>query len=166
MLAVMKWDELAHEPCSMARTLGVLGDRWTLLILRDCFLGVRRFDEFEERLRIARHVLASRLKKLSQAGILAKMPYQERPRREEYRLTQAGLDLYPVIVGLAQWGDRYLCGGQGPAMQRRHRLCGHVLDAVLTCPECAKPVIAHEIAVEAGPGAAKDFAVPFARRRG
>lgn len=161
----MKWDELGHEPCSMARTLAVLGDRWTLLILRDCFLGVRRFDEFEERLGIARHVLAGRLKKLCDAGILIKTPYQDRPRREEYRLTQAGLDLYPVIVGMAQWGDRYLCGHQGPVLQRRHKACGEVLEAVLTCPECAAPVTAHEIGVEVGPGAPENFEVPFAKRR-
>jgi len=161
----MKWDELAQEPCSMARTLGVLGDRWTLLILRDCFLGVRRFDEFEERLGIARHVLASRLKKLTEAGVLIKAPYQERPRREEYKLTRAGFDLYPVIVGMAQWGDHYLCSGAGPAIQRRHTPCDHVLEAMLTCPACAKPVIAQEVAVETGPGAAEDFELPLAKRR-
>ena len=149
----------------MARTLSVLGDRWTLLILRDCFLGVRRFDEFEERSGIARHVLATRLKKLTEAGILAKSIYQERPRREEYRLTQAGYDLYPVIVTLAQWGDRYLCDGKGPSMHRRHSACGQVLDAVLTCPQCDKPVSAHEITLEVGPGAGTGFVLPLAKRR-
>ncbi len=161
----MKWDELGQEPCSMARTLSVLGDRWTLLILRDCFLGVRRFDEFGERTGIARHVLANRLKKLAQAGILAKVAYQERPRREEYRLTKAGLDLYPVIVSLAQWGDQYLSGANGPVMQRIHLACGQVLDAKLSCPECGKLVHAHETSLQAGPGAETDFVLPLAKRR-
>nr|MCS5562798.1 helix-turn-helix transcriptional regulator [Oleiphilaceae bacterium] len=82
----MRWEELDQEPCSVARTLSVIGDRWTLIVLRDCFLGVRRFEHFEKRLGITRHVLTDRLKKLVQNEVLVKVPYQEKPLREEYRL--------------------------------------------------------------------------------
>src|SRR5699024_576506 len=100
--------ELDQQPCSLARTLAVVGDRWTLLILRDCFLGVRRFEHFQSRLGVTRHVLADRLQKLVEYGVLRKQPYQERPLREEYRLTEMGLELHPVIIHLVQWGDRHL----------------------------------------------------------
>jgi DNA-binding HxlR family transcriptional regulator len=91
----MRWNELSEENCSMARTVSVIGDRWTLLILRDCFLRVRRFEDFQERLGITRPILASRLRKLVDEFVLVKVPYQQRPPRYEYRLTQKGLDLCP-----------------------------------------------------------------------
>ena len=107
----MRWEELEQQPCSLARTLSVVGDRWTLLVLRECFLGVRRFDEFEKRLGITRHVLAERLKKLVEAGVLSKQAYQQRPLREEYRLTEKGLDLKPTIMALTAWGDKWVRPG-------------------------------------------------------
>jgi DNA-binding HxlR family transcriptional regulator len=91
----MRWNKLEEEACSVARTVSVIGDRWTLLILRDCFLRVRRFEEFQARLGITRPLLASRLRKLVKDFVLAKVPYQQRPLRYEYRLTEKGLDLYP-----------------------------------------------------------------------
>lgn len=87
----MKWQEVGETPCSMARSLAILGDRWTLLILRNCFLGMRRFDEFQASLGVTRQVLADRLSRLVEAGALKKVPYQERPPRYEYRLTEMGL---------------------------------------------------------------------------
>src|SRR5690606_25090596 len=105
MEPAMKWVELSREPCSVARSVAVIGDRWTLLILRDCFLGVRRFEGFQERLGISRTIIADRLKVLTDEGVLEKAPYQERPVRHEYRLTQKGLDLYPVILAVVSWGD-------------------------------------------------------------
>src|ERR1043165_9512296 len=96
----MRWQTLAKEDCSLARTLAVIGDRWTLLILRDAFLKVRRFEDFEESLKIARRVLSERLALLVDEGILARVPYQDRPVRHEYRLTDKGLDLYPAILSL------------------------------------------------------------------
>jgi len=89
----MRWSELGEERCSIARTVAIIGDRWTLLILRDCFLRVRRFEDFEARLGVTRHILADRLKKLVAEGVLRKVAYHERPVRYEYRLTQKGLDL-------------------------------------------------------------------------
>jgi DNA-binding HxlR family transcriptional regulator len=94
----MKWDALEEEPCSLARTVAVIGDRWSLLILRECFLRIRRFDEFQASLGVTRHLLADRLKKLVRFGVLRRIPYQEAPKRYEYILTQKGLDLYPIIM--------------------------------------------------------------------
>ena len=149
----MRWNELADERCSIARTVSVIGDRWTLLILRDCFLRVRRFDDFEARLGITRHILADRLKKLVAAGVLRKVPYQERPVRYEYRLTQKGLDLYPVLMGIVHWGDTYMAGKAGRPLLHRHLTCGHHFDPVLTCSECGEALEPREVRVEAGPGA-------------
>ncbi|HEY0438157.1 MAG TPA: helix-turn-helix domain-containing protein, partial [Phenylobacterium sp.] len=93
----MQWNELDRQPCSVSRTLSVIGDRWTLLILRDCFLKVRRFDDFQARLGIGRPILADRLQKLVDAFVLTKVAYRQNPTRYEYRLTEKGLDLYPVV---------------------------------------------------------------------
>ena len=104
----MRWNELSEQACPVARGLSVIGDRWTMLILRDCFLGIRRFDQFQERLGVTRHVLADRLRKLEAAGVLAREPYQERPRRYEYRLTSRGKDLHPVLLSLIGWANRHV----------------------------------------------------------
>src|SRR6266498_1598794 len=97
-----------NENCSVARTLEIVGERWTLLVLREAFLGVRRFERMQHDLGIARNILADRLQKLVGQGILERRSYTERPPRFEYRLTQKGIDLYPAIIALMEWGDRYL----------------------------------------------------------
>ena len=109
----MKWKELEEEPCSMARTIGAIGDRWTLLILRECFLRTRRFEGFQSALGITRHLLAERLKKLVRQGILRRIPYQESPKRHEYILTQKGLDLYPIMMAIVHWGDTHMVDERG-----------------------------------------------------
>lgn len=101
----MKWDALEEEPCSLARTVAVIGDRWSLMILRECFLRKRRFDAFQTSLGITRHLLADRLKKLVRFGVLRRIPYMEAPKRYEYILTQKGLDLYPIIMSIVHWGN-------------------------------------------------------------
>jgi DNA-binding HxlR family transcriptional regulator len=161
----MRWKELNQERCSVARTIAVIGDRWTLLILRDCFLRIRRFDEFEERLGITRHVLADRLKKLVARGVLKKIPYQQNPVRHEYRMTSAGLDMYPVLCSLRHWGDRYAAGRSGPPLLFRHRDCGHVFDPVMTCSGCGEPIDPRAVEVLAGPAAYASRA-PTARNSG
>jgi DNA-binding HxlR family transcriptional regulator len=148
----MRWKELSEEQCSIARTIAVIGDRWTLLILRDCFLGVRRFDEFEKRLGITRHVLADRLKKLVLHGVLQKVQYQQSPARYDYRLTESGLDMYPLLTCLRHWGDRYAAGRKGPPFLFQHRECGHTFHPVLTCSECGHPVDARAVSILPGPG--------------
>ena len=103
----MRWSELKDEACPVARGLSVVGDRWTMLVLRDCFRGVRRFEAFQKRLGITRHVLADRLRKLEEAGVLERRLYQSRPPRHEYRLTEKGLALHPVLVTLVAWAEKW-----------------------------------------------------------
>lgn len=126
--------------CSVARALSVVGDRWTLLILRDAFLGVRRFDEFHADLGTTRHRLADRLRTLVAHGIFDRVPYQERPARFEYRLTEKGRDLYPIVVSLTRWGDRWMAGADGPPIELVHRSCGRSIAPTLTCPACSEPI--------------------------
>lgn len=144
----MRWEDLDQQPCSLARTLSVVGDRWTLLILRDCFLGVRRFEQFESRLGITRHILADRLRKLVENGVLDKVPYQERPRRHEYRLTDKGREFYPVLLALVNWGDKFMAGPDGPPLAHIHKACGHRMHGQLVCSECGEPLHPREVRVE------------------
>ncbi|MBR8040832.1 helix-turn-helix transcriptional regulator [Burkholderia cenocepacia] len=148
----MKWDDIGTLNCSVARTLAVLGDRWTMLILRNAFLGCRRFDAFQTQLGLTRHVLAERLARLVDEGVLVKRAYQERPPRFEYRLTEKGLDLYPTLLALMAWGDRWKDDGQGPPVQLRHRTCGQLMHAVTVCSACGEPLDARDVQPEPGPG--------------
>ncbi len=118
--------------CSVAKTLEVIGEWWTPLLLRDLFMGVSRFDEFQSRLGIARNVLTERLNRLIEAGVVEKRPYQERPERFDYRLTEKGRDLWPVITAMREWGDRWQ-SPQGPSVQLVHRACGNVMTTSLVC---------------------------------
>ncbi len=149
----MKWVELAQEPCSVARTVAVIGDRWTLMILRDCFLGVRRFEAFQARLGISRTITAARLKALVDEGVLKKLAYQTSPERYEYRLTEKGHDLYPVIMAIANFGDHHYAEAAGPPLLRRHKACGCNFHPVMTCSRCQAPVGAREVETRPGPGA-------------
>lgn len=137
----------------MARALSVVGDRWTLLVLREAFLRVRRFDEFQARLGIARRVLAERLKHLVDCGVLRKVEYESAPPRYEYRLTEKGLALYPALISLVHWGDKYYAGKKGPPLLHRHATCGRDFRAVLTCSECGEAVDPREVRTRPGPGA-------------
>jgi DNA-binding HxlR family transcriptional regulator len=148
----MRWRDLKDENCSMARSLSVIGDRWTLMILRDCFVGLRRFEQFEASLGITRHVLADRLKKLVDEGVLKKMPYGDAPVREEYRLTERGFDLYSVVLSIVQWGDRHMADERGAPIVRRHVKCGQVVKGKMICADCGEDLDARDIAVEIGPG--------------
>lgn len=149
----MKWLELAQEPCSVARTVAVIGDRWTLMILRDCFLGVRRFEAFQTRLGISRTITAARLKTLVDEGVLKKVAYQTHPERHEYRLTEKGRDLYPVVMAIAHFGDRHYAKTAGPPLLRRHKACGCDFEPVTTCSHCHAPLDARDVETRAGPGA-------------
>jgi DNA-binding HxlR family transcriptional regulator len=125
--------------CSIARTLEIVGEKWALLAVREIFLGDRRFDEMVKRTGAPRDTLAARLRTLVSAGILERRPYCEHPARFEYFLTEAGLDLYPVITSLRSWGDKYLAGDDGPPLVVEHK-CGHELTARLVCTACGEPV--------------------------
>jgi DNA-binding HxlR family transcriptional regulator len=162
----MRWSELEDETCSVARTVSVIGDRWTLLILRDCFLKVRRFDAFQERLGVARPILADRLDKLVKNFVLTKVAYQERPTRYEYRLTPKGMDLYPVILSMVCWGDVHLAGKDGRPVLHRHLLCQHEFDPVLVCSECGEELKPRDVEVLPGPGAGDRRHLPPAPEAG
>ena len=156
----MQWNQLDQQQCSMSRTLSVIGDRWTLLILRDCFLKVRRFDDFQARLGIGRPVLADRLQKLLDNFVLTKVPYRQRPVRYEYRLTQKGLDLYPVVMAIVHWGDIHMSGKKGRPLLHLHTACGHTFDPVHVCSECAEPLNPRSVQVLPGPGAGNKAHMP------
>ncbi len=158
----MRWSNLDKEACSVARTVSVIGDRWTLLILRDCFLRVRRFEEFQARLGITRPILTSRLRKLVKEFVLTRVPYQERPLRHEYRLTQKGLDLYPVVMSIVHWGDVHMAGRKGRPLLHQHANCGKTFDPVMTCSACGEPVNPRQVHVHRGPGAVDPRHLPSA----
>jgi DNA-binding HxlR family transcriptional regulator len=145
------------QVCSIARTLEVLGERWTLLVIRDVFNGRRRFDQIQENLGVARNVLSNRLARLVEEGILEKRAYQEHPPRYEYFLTQQGLDLWPVLVGLLHWGDRYLAEPEGPPMVVRHKGCDGVVDERGSCERCGERLQARDAYTELGPGAPAEW---------
>jgi DNA-binding HxlR family transcriptional regulator len=141
------------QTCSVARALEVLGDRWTMLVVRDAFAGVRRFDDFQRNLGVARNVLSDRLGRLVDEGVLMRHRYQERPDRFEYRLTAKGVDLWRSLVSLMKWGDRYYAP-DGPPRVVRHRGCGGEVTAHLTCDTCGAMLTAGDVYSEPGPGAA------------
>lgn len=149
----VQWNELEDQACSVARTISVIGDRWTILILRDCFLRVRRFDDFQERLGIGRPILADRLKKLVDAFVLTKVAYQTNPTRYEYRLTPKGLDLYPVMMSIVHWGDIHMSGKKGRPILHHHTTCNHQFDPVMVCSECQEALDPREVRTSLGPGA-------------
>src|SRR5437588_5228217 len=110
----MRWSEIDQQDCSVAQALSVVGDRWTMLILKEAFMRVRRFEDFLVRTGAPRPLLAERLKTLVDDGVLEKRLYSERPDRFEYRLTEKGLDLWPVLISLLRWGDKWMTGKEGP----------------------------------------------------
>jgi len=140
--------------CSIASALDVVGEPWTLLIVRDSFYGVRRFDDFQENLGIARNVLTARLKKLVEAGVFRKTAYRQRPLRHEYRLTDKGAALFTVIVGLKQWGDRFgVASRNGKPMDLVDRADGRPLDPVLIDALSGRRLELTNVRAIAGPGA-------------
>ena len=139
--------------CSIARCLDVVGEWWSLLIVRDAFLGVSRFDDFQARLQISRNILARRLDRLVEHGVLRRVPYQDRPPRDEYRLTPKGRDLWHVLTALRQWGDRW-AAPDGPPLEMTHAACGHVVEAKPACSHCGGRLDLHSIRVSPGPGSA------------
>ena len=144
-----------NQVCSVARALEVLGDRWTLLVLRDAFRRVRRFEDFQRSLGVARNVLTDRLTRLVDEGILKRVPYQERPVRFEYRLTDKGRELWPVMITLMQWGDRHYGETAGPPVVVRHRDCGGEVNGHLSCSKCGAELGPYDVEAAPGPGAAR-----------
>jgi DNA-binding HxlR family transcriptional regulator len=147
----MRWNEIDTMTCSIARTLSVIGDRWTMLIIRDVFLGIRRFESIQRDLRLTSHRLSDRLRKLVRDGILKRVAYEEHPRRFEYRLTEKGIDLYPLILVMIGWGDRWMADREGAPVELVHRPCGHSIKPELVCPSCKSKIEPREMSARPGP---------------
>jgi DNA-binding HxlR family transcriptional regulator len=137
----MKWHELGEENCPIARSLSIFGDRWTLLIIRNSFLRTRRFDDFQKQLGITRHLLAERLTRLVENQIFDKVLYQEAPKRYEYRLTERGRALYPIILSLTHWGNNWLNDGNFSKLEYIHKTCGKKTQPTMTCSECGEALV-------------------------
>lgn len=148
----MEW---SPENCSIARTLGIIGEKWTLIVLRDVFSGLRRFNDLAEYSGVPRQVLTNRLSVLVREGILRRDTYQEpgsRPR-PEYRLTEKGLDIYRILIALREWGDRYVADPEGPLLQQLHRDCGAPITLSVRCAEGHEIHDPREVIGRPGPGA-------------
>ena len=144
-----------RQQCSIARSLEVVGERWTILVIRDAFLGIRRFDDFQRSLGVARNVLQGRLTRLVEGGILERVRYQERPERFEYRLTEKGIDLWPVVVSLLAWGDKH-AAPDGPPVLLEHRDCGGRVNDRRICDECGALLEPRDVRARRGPGLGED----------
>lgn len=151
--------------CSVARTLDILDDGWTFLACRAPFFGIRRFDEIQRSLGIARNLLSTRLQRLVEHGIFERSAYQEKPPRYEYRLTEKGLDLYPAFIEMMRWGDEWLTDGNGPPLILHHKKCGSRFTPRVACSECRGFVFAWDVRFKDGPGAGRSVRVPDRRRR-
>ena len=148
----MRWSEIGGQTCSVARTLSVVGDRWTMMILRNCFLGTRRFVDFQQQLGAARNLIADRLAKLVEHGVLERRRYQERPPRDEYLLTEKGLALQPVLLALVAWGDRFMdADDAGPPIENVHSGCGKPMHAIGVCSECGERLTPKNVRPRLGP---------------
>jgi DNA-binding HxlR family transcriptional regulator len=148
----MERKSFADMHCSVAQCLEVVGEWWSMLIIRDVFLGVCRFDEFQERLGISRNILQQRLSGLVDAGVLVKVPYSDHPPRFDYRLTDKGRDLWPVLTTMRQWGDKYAAPAGAP-IQVTHKACGEITEAVLVCSSCGEVMGPRDVRAVPGPGA-------------
>lgn len=132
----------------------LMGDRWASLIMRSIFTGIRRFDEIRRDTAIATNILAERLAWLTSEGIIRQHQYAAGPARSEYRVTRKGVDYYPALLLLLQWGDKYYCSPEGPPVLLTHKPCGHALGTVVVCSECRQPVVTHDVAFAVAPAPA------------
>ena len=142
---------LTDVACSIARATDLFADAWTALIMRDVLVGVTRFDDLARDLGISRKVLAARLARLVEEGVLVRERYQDHPPREHYLATEKGKDLYPVLLALMRWGDRWY-GESGPPVRIHHLECGHDTEAVTTCVHCGHELTADNTTQLPGPG--------------
>ncbi|RSN62278.1 MULTISPECIES: winged helix-turn-helix transcriptional regulator [Actinomadura] len=143
---------LSDAACSIARATDLFGDAWTALIMRDVLLGITRFDDLARDLGISRKVLSARLARLVEEDVLTREQYQDHPPRAHYRPTDKGKELYPVLLALMNWGDRWYAGEAGPPARIRHRDCGHDTTPVLACAHCGEPLTVGNTDQRPGPG--------------
>ena len=155
----MRKASFADMNCSIAQSLEIVGEWWTLLILRDAFLGVSRFDDFVARLGISRNILTNRLDTLVDAGVLERRAYDEARGRYDYVLTDKGRALWPVMTTLRQWGDEWIVGEGHEPLVLEHRSCGRQATGVLTCGSCGEQLDPRSVRAIPGPGAGEEFPV-------
>ncbi|MFI6873481.1 winged helix-turn-helix transcriptional regulator [Streptomyces sp. NPDC050400] len=148
----MRRTSFADWPCSIARTMDLLGDWWTPLVLREAFYGITRFDGFQQELGIARTTLAERLRRLVDEGLMEKRAYETAPVRHDYVLTEKGRDFFGVLAAMNAWGNRWLSGDEGSPVVFEHDRCGHVGDAAVVCADCGEPLTADTVRPRTGPG--------------
>ncbi len=144
---------LRERNCSLARTVAILSDAWTFLIIREAFFGARRFESFRSALGLPRATLTDRLRRLTEQGIFRQLQYSKTSRRVEYRLTEAGLDLYASFAAMMRFGDRWLANGKPQPLDLVHAACGCTCKPIVACSFCREPVSAHEVSACPGPGA-------------
>jgi DNA-binding HxlR family transcriptional regulator len=150
---VVQRTDFGDMACSIARTLAVAGEPWSPLIIRDVWVGIRRFDELQRDLGISRKVLTERLTSLVGDEVLERRQYSERPPRHEYVLTAKGLEFTEVLMAMSAWGDRWTAGAAGPPVLRRHRSCGEYVQAEVRCSHCGELLHGQDVDIEPGPGA-------------
>jgi len=141
----MRSSSLGKMICTTARAVDVVGDPWTLMILKELFMGGKKFEHFQSFTGISPHLLSIRVKKLEHAGVVARRPYQKRPIRYEYLLTEKGIDLFPVIIAFKNWSERWIDWPDGPPVELRHRHCDHPTSPRLVCSHCQEPITARDI---------------------
>lgn len=130
----------------------MLGDHWNLLIIRQACLGTRRFVDFQESLGTGRNILSQRLNTLVEEGLLTRVEYQDNPSRSEYRLTDKGRDVYPVLAAMAAWGEKWMTGPEGTPLVLHHETCGNDMHGLVVCSECREPIDVRQVSAKAGPG--------------
>ncbi len=160
----MKRSDFSEMPCAIARAFDVIGEWWTPLIIRNLFLGNRRFEALRKNLGISKKILADRLQSLVDAGVVKKRLYEHSPPRYEYVLTEMGQELGPILLAIATWGEKWLWGGQ-PPLVLTHRTCGHVFQARVVCSHCGEPVEFNQIKAKPGPGMSSEQAVSWVEWR-
>jgi DNA-binding HxlR family transcriptional regulator len=151
----MRWQETGEQACSLARSMSIFGDRWTLLVIRQIFMRIRKFSDIQSSLGISRHRLSDRLNRLVSEEVLFKEAYDKTGTRFEYKLTEKGLALYPVIIAIIQWGDQWQADEDGAPVVYQHKTCGHVIQPKLCCTECNEALTIKNTAALPGPGILK-----------
>jgi DNA-binding HxlR family transcriptional regulator len=154
----MRWQDTNTQTCSIARSMSIFGDRWTLLVIRQIFMRIRRFSEIQSSLGIPKHRLSDRLSRLVEEGVIYKDAYDNAGKRFDYKLTDKGLALYPIVVAIAQWGDNWMADGDGRPIEYIHKDCGHGAEPKVCCTACDEPITAHNTFARPAQGILKKIA--------
>ncbi|MBA6288932.1 helix-turn-helix domain-containing protein [Colwellia sp. MB3u-4] len=151
----MRWDQVNTQTCSIARSLSIFGDSWTLLVIRQVFMRIRRFSDIQQSLGITKHRLSDRLNRLVEEEIIYKHLYDEKYNRFEYKLTERGLELYPILISITMWGDKWTADADGPPVEYVHKNCGENAKPKLSCSHCDEQINANNTTMRLGPGIEK-----------